>query len=94
MYAYFGLDFFTSKKMVNGEHSGCWGLTVFSIEVIAREVNAYECEHWKALKHIIMNTGKPFKYFTHPHSFEDLSMWETLMNTKTMCTNTILGGIL
>ena len=25
-----------------------------------------------------MNTGKPFKYFTHPHSFEDLSMWETL----------------
>ncbi len=67
MYANFGLDFFTSKKMVNGEHSGCWGLTVFSIEVIAREVNAIECEHWKALKHIIMNTGKTIQIlYTSP----------------------------
>ena len=45
MYANFGLDFFTSEKMVNGEHSGCWGLTVFSIEVIAKELNAYKCKH-------------------------------------------------
>ena len=49
-----------------------------ALELLGRVVNAYKCEHWKALEHIIMNTGKPFKYFTHPHSFEDLYMWETL----------------